>query len=255
MKQALWQGMLMLGLSVLLTACTSSNHRYYVADNTKAAKVNVQLGSNYMQRGQYAVALEKLQKALRQDPTLPSAHNTVALLYQQLAENGKAEEHFNKAIQYDADYAEAHNNYGVFLCQQGAYLPAEQHFLKAIAQPLYRSKAFALENAGLCMQRIPDLDKAEHYLRQALERLPTLPKSLSQMAKISYRQKKYLQARAYIQQYQQVADWTADALFTGVKIESKLGDKDVIANYSLLLRSDFPESDEVRMLNQGLTNE
>lgn len=116
---------------VLLTACLpngGTKPTQHVAADPKAAEINMRLGLNYMQRGDYEVALEKLQKALKQDPNLPSAHNTIALLYQRLNETEKAEQHFKQAVRRAPDYSEAQNNYGVFLCQQQRYKEAEERF-------------------------------------------------------------------------------------------------------------------------------
>jgi type IV pilus assembly protein PilF len=236
------------------TACntTGGTRPEYVAPDPKAAEINMRLGLNYMQRGDYAIALEKLEKALRQNPNLPSAHNTIALLYQRLGENEKAESHFLEAVQRAPKYSEAQNNFGVFLCQQGRYEEAEKYFLKAVENPLYNSKAMALENAGLCTKRIPELERAENYFRKALQLEPTLSKSLLQMASISYEQQSYLQARGYIQRYQQASQWTAQALLLAIKTENKLDDQDAVASYKLILRSRFPDSDELKMVNQGL---
>lgn len=246
-----WTLMLLL---LALTACntTGGTRPEYVAPDPKAAEINMRLGLNYMQRGDYAIALDKLQKALKQNPNLPSAHNTIALLYQRLGENDKAEAHFLEAVERAPEYSEAQNNFGVFLCQQGRYEDAEVRFLKAVENPLYNSKAMALENAGLCINRVPDPEKAESYFREALQLQPDLSKSLLQMATISYQQQNYLQARAYIQRYQQAANWTAQALLLAIKTENKLNDKNAVSSYSLILRSRFPDSDEMQVLNQGL---
>lgn len=246
-----WTLMLLL---LALTACntTGGTRPEYVAPDPKAAEINMRLGLNYMQRGDYAIALDKLQKALKQNPNLPSAHNTIALLYQRLGENDKAEAHFLEAVERAPEYSEAQNNFGVFLCQQGRYEDAEVRFLKAVENPLYNSKAMALENAGLCINRVPDPEKAESYFRKALQLQPDLSKSLLQMATISYQQQNYLQARAYIQRYQQAANWTAQALLLAIKTENKLNDKNAVSSYSLILRSRFPDSDEMQVLNQGL---
>jgi type IV pilus assembly protein PilF len=113
----------------------------HVAKDPKAAEINMRLGLNYLQRGDYAIALEKLEKSLKQNPNLPSAHNTIALLYQRLGETDKADYHFNQATVREPDYSQAQNNYGVFLCEQGKYLEGEQRFLKAVENPLYKSQA------------------------------------------------------------------------------------------------------------------
>ncbi len=141
-------------------------------------------------------------------------------------------------------YSEAQNNYGVFLCQQGQYEEAEKRFLKAVENPLYQSAAMAFENAGLCTREIPDLVKAESYFRRALQINPNLSKSLMGMAD--------LQARAYVQRFNSVSPWTPQSLLTAIKTESKLGNEDAVSSYKLIMRARFPDSDEMRMVNEGI---
>jgi type IV pilus assembly protein PilF len=240
-------------LLTTLTACNSTGgtRPEYVAPDPKAAEINMRLGLNYLQRGDYAVALDKLQKALKQNPNLPSAHNTIALLYQRLGENDKAEAHFLEAVERAPDYSQAQNNFGVFLCAQQRYDEAEKRFLKAVENPLYTTPQLAYENAGLCASREPDIEKAEGHFRKALQIEPTLAKSLLQMADLSYKNKNYLQARGYIQRYQSSASWTSQALYLAIKTENKLDDQNAVASYTLLLRSRFPDSDEMQLVNQG----
>ncbi|MDX1573666.1 MAG: type IV pilus biogenesis/stability protein PilW [Methylophaga sp.] len=239
--------------SALLSAC-AGNARNSASGGNEAAEINMRLGLNYMQRGDYAFALEKLEKALQQDPNLPSAHNTIAILYQRLGEEEKAEHHFKKAVSLAPGYSEAQNNYGAFLCQQQQYEQAEERFLIAVENPLYQSVAQAYENAGLCAMQEPDVKKAENYFRRALQIEPTLSKSLLQMAELSYQQQNYLQARGYMQRFHDASTWTARALLLGIKIENKLGDEDAVASYILILRSRFPDSDEMQLVNQGVEN-
>ncbi|MDT8310699.1 MAG: type IV pilus biogenesis/stability protein PilW [Methylophaga sp.] len=240
-------------LSTLLSAC-AGNNRNSSSGGNEAAEINMRLGLNYMQRGDYAFALEKLEKALQQDPNLPSAHNTIAILYQRLGEDEKAGYHFEKAVDLAPEYSEAQNNYGAFLCQQQRFDEAEKRFLLAVENPLYQSAAQAYENAGLCAMQAQQVKTAENYFRRALQIEPTLRKSLLQMAEISYQQQNYLQARGYIQRFHDAATWTARALLLGIKTENKLGDEDAIASYILILRSRFPDSDEMQMVNQGIEN-
>ena len=169
-----------------------------------------------------------------------------------MGENEKAEKHFKEAVSRSPQYSEAQNNYGVFLCQQGQYEEAEKRFLKAVENPLYQSAAMAFENAGLCTREIPDLVKAESYFRRALQINPNLSKSLMGMADLSYEQKNYMQARAYVQRFNSVSPWTPQSLLTAIKTESKLGNEDAVSSYKLIMRARFPDSDEMRMVNEGI---
>ena len=140
----------------------------------------------------------------------------------------------------------------VCLCQQGKYVEAEKRFLKSVENPLYQSSAMAYENAALCTRQIPDLVKAESHFRRALQINPNLSKSLIGMADLSYEQKNYMQARAYVQRYSSVSPWTPQALLTAIKTESKLGNEDAVSSYELIMRARFPDSDEMRMVNEGI---
>jgi type IV pilus assembly protein PilF len=248
-----WIGMFLI-VCALLAGCTPAGGTrpvQHVAADPKAAELNMRLGINYLQRGDYAIALEKLEKALTQNPNLPSAHNTIAILYQRLNEMDKAEHHFEQAVNRQPDYSAAHNNYGVFLCQKKRYAEAEQHFLEAIKNPLYESPAQAYENAGLCVNRIPDQTLAETYFRKALQLAPQSSKSLIQMAKLRLLDIDYLDARSYLERYKQVAAWTPQALYTAIQIEYHLNDKNAVSSYALLLRGRFPDSDEALKVKAG----
>ncbi len=240
----------MLTLSACQTTGTGQP-KEYLAPDPKAAEINMRLGLNYLQRGDYKVALEKLDKALQQNPNLPSAHNTIALLYQKLGETDKAEKHFKEAIQRAPDYSEAENNYGAFLCQQGKYEQAETYFLKAIENPLYSNSAKALENAGLCANRIPDSERAETHLRRALTINPKLYKSLFEMAKITYAKHQLEDAKSYLERYKQVSRWNPESLMLAIKIADALGDKNAVSSYILNLKAHFPDSDEAQKAKQG----
>jgi len=242
-------------LVIVLAGCTSvggtRTPTEHVASDPKAAEINMRLGLNYMQRGDYQVALDKLQRSLQQDPNLPSTHNTIGVLYQRLGEMDKAEHHFQEAVDRAPEYSEAQNNYGVFLCQQKRYKEAEQRFLLAIKNPLYTNADQALENAGICVGLIPDATLAEQYFRKALQINPNLSKSLLQMSELSYLNIQYDQAKAYLDRYQAVSQWTPQALLLATKLAKKMGDQDAVASYSLILRARFPDSDEALQVAKG----
>ncbi|PHS26856.1 MAG: type IV pilus biogenesis/stability protein PilW [Methylophaga sp.] len=221
------------------------------APNLKAAPINAAAGAEYIRLGQYKFALEKLEKALSQDPNLAEAHNIIAVLYQRLAKIEKSEYHFKRAIARVPLYAEAHNNYGVLLCDQGRYNESEKQFLLAISDPLYSNPAQAYENAGLCVDKIPDATLAEAYFRSALQINPNLRKSLFKMADLSYQNIEYIAAKSYIERYRKVSRWTPQALLIAIKTEHKLGDQDKVASYILLLKAHFPDSDEALEVRQG----
>lgn len=216
-----------------------------------AAEANVHLGVGYLQQGKYDLALAKLEKALEQDPSLPSAHNVIAVLHERLNQPDLAERHYRRALSLAPDDAGTHNNYGRFLCMQNRLREAEEQFLVALKNPLYQTPEVARTNAGICALRVPDKAKAEEHFRSALKANPHYREALIEMAKLSLEQENYMLARAYLQRYLEVGPKSAESLWLGVRIERKLGNRSAAASYALLLKSNFPDAEETRWLLQS----
>lgn len=245
MKQVLL--VLSLVLSTLLGGCSTTTVRDGV-EPEKAAQANAQLGLRYMLQGNNEVALTKLKRSLEYDPHYVPAHHYMAELYRRLERYDDAEEHYREALNYlEGDDSALHNNYGAFLCSQDRFDEGEEQFKKVLENPVYPRRDLVYENMGLCLERKPDLAKAEEYLRKGLQLNPRLPKSLLAMGRISFEHKNYLSARAYLQRYQSVARPTPGSLWLGIRVERVLGDKDALASYGLLLRKTYPDAPETKL--------
>lgn len=234
---------------LLVIGCAGQEYRHQEETrSTQAAEINVQLGVNYMGKGDLELASIKLERALQQDPNLASAHWTYALLQMRLKQDALAEKHFRKAIALDPEDSMAHTNYGVFLCKHKRLQAADEQFLKALDNPLYKFPETAYTAAGQCIQRVPNEEKAEAYFRAALEENPHYPAALYQMAKLGVQQERWLQARAYLQRYSAVATQNAKTLWLGVQTERALGNLDAAASYALQLKNLYPQSEETALL-------
>ena len=64
--------------------------------------------------------------------------------------------------------------------------------------------------------------------------------ALLPMAEVSYRKGAYLQARAFLQRYEAVADRTRESLMLGVRVETQLGDEASAEKYRKALREQHP---------------
>lgn len=237
-----------------LVACTTTTVQApgSKADLAEAARLNTQLGIDYMRKGQFELALDKLKRALDQDPDLAMAHSSIALVYQRKGEGELAEEHYREALDLNADDAGTLNNFAIFLCGKGEIGDAEKMFLKAARNKDNRVPADAWANAGICVQRDPKrASRAEGYFREALAANPRHANALAQMAEISYQAKDYLRARAFLQRYEAVARPSAQTLALGAKTERQLGDLPTARSYERRLRNEFPESAETTELFRG----
>ena len=239
---------------VLLAACTTTEVQtpegQAKPDLKEAARLNTQLGIDYMRKGQFDLALEKLQRALEQDDDLGIAHSAIALLYQRQGEVRLASKHYREALSLNADDATTLNNFGAFLCRQGEIDDAEEIFVRAAKAKGNPVPADAWANAGVCLRNTPKArDRAEGYLREALKLNPSHPNALAQMAQVCYDKKDYLRARAFLQRHEIASRATAQTLLLFVKTERALGDNASARAYERRLRSEFPASPEAESLS------
>lgn len=220
----------------------------------EAARANVRLAVAYMQRGNYEAAMEKLERALEQDPKSSEAETTLGVLYETLGNREEAGLHYRKAVQLAPEEPNVHNNYGTWLCQDGRMKQAEKQFMEAINSPFYGTPEVAYTNAGSCAMRDDQVAKAEQYFRRALEANARYPDALFQMASLKYQQGDYMRARAFMQRYLGVALASAESLEMAIRIERALGDDSSAREYISALRADFPDSPQARALEDANKN-
>ena len=216
----------------------------------KVANNYLRLGLEYMRLQKNDVALGHLKKALELDYNYADAHSVIAILYERVGVDDKAQQHYQTAINIKPNSSYIHNNYGQFLCNRNQWQEADAHFLKALKNPVYRTPEIPYTNAGMCALRSKNINKAEKYLRTALQKNPKFSLALYQMANLSYKQKHYMQARAYLQRYIQLSKHTPQTLWLGIRIERILNNRNTEAEYILLLRKNFPDASEVQLLNR-----
>lgn len=230
----------------LLAACASQPKQ----GGESPAEINARLGLNYMQQGNYEVALEKLKRALEQDANLPSAHHYIAALYNSVRNYELADQHYRRAMRLDPNDPALLNNYGVFLCEQGQYSEAEERFVRAAGVSGYQRPEEAWQNAAFCMLRIPDNKKAERYFRRALDIDPMLAPVLYQLSLLNLKTGELMQARAFLQRYEAIARHSAQTLWLGVNIERELNNPGAADDYARQLREEFPRADETARLRE-----
>jgi len=250
--------LLIILFALLMSACVTTGgkpepDKQQIKD---AASYNLQLGISYMRQGQMQLAMEKMQRSLTQDPDRSDTHTAMAVLYTRLGEPEKARSEYRRSLHLDPDNSSTLNNYGAFLCKQGDYDDAIKSFEKAVKNPLYQTPAAAYSNAGLCSRDHGKGKQAERYFRLALQANPRFTTALLQLADLSYIDKIYLQARAFMDRYMAsaAAAATPDALWLGVRVEEALGDSAAAGAYSKQLLENFPDSVEARQLLEAEQN-
>ena len=237
--------------ALLLGACvTDGNNLTSDPDPIEAARLNTQLGIDYMRKGYFELALEKLERAVDQNEDNAVAHSALAYLYSRNGEIKKADKHYRRAISLDKDNPDTHNNYGGFLCAQNRREEGEKHLLIAAQNPRFASPAAAWTNAGDCVRSVAP-ERAERYLREALRLDSEYSEALAQLAWISYDRREYLRARAFLQRFEHAGTHLPHTLWLATQTERQLGDVEAARRYVNMLRKQFPESEQAYDLGKS----
>lgn len=231
-----------------VTETTVSNAGESNADDGDAAELNYQLGARYLRNGNYDLARDRLLLSIELEPRNAIAHYTLALTYEQLDNERLATESYENAVRIAPRDFNVQNAYAVFLCGQEQYDDARKQFDRAIRVPENDFSEITMTNAGVCMMQKPDLEAAEAYFRQALERRPTYGEALLQLSLLKFTAEDFLSARAFLQRYLSANIPTASVLYLGVRIEEKLGDERARTDYSNRILREFPQSPEARRI-------
>jgi type IV pilus assembly protein PilF len=222
------------------------------AANAQArARIHTELSAGYYSRGQFEVALEELNEALRLDANFGPAYGMLGLVYSELRDDAKAERNFQRAIEINPQDPEVRNNFGWFLCQRGREPQSLGQFELAVKNPFYRTPDMALVNAGRCAAKIGDRTGAEGYLQRALSVAPANPTAHYLMAFLAYSAGELELARSRMRNVMAFAVPGAEALLLGVCLEKKLGDKPAEASYAYQLKQRYPNASETKLADAG----
>ncbi|KAA9132029.1 type IV pilus biogenesis/stability protein PilW [Marinihelvus fidelis] len=243
--------------TAILAGCASSPDTDTMGGPTdparRAAEINTRLGTEYMNRGQYEIALEKLKRAVRSDNDYAPAHTVIAVLYERIGEYELAGKHYKEAVRAKPDSGDANNNYAAYLCRSNRSREAQEYFERALDDPFYRTPAVALANAGSCALEHGDMDAAENYLRQSLKYDAAFPDALLSMAGLSYRKSDFLRARAFLQRYEATGTTSVEGLMVGYRVETRLNNPEGASAYRNQIFDRYPNSPEAEQIRMGTT--
>lgn len=199
------------------------------------------LATRDMQVGNLDAAERKVREALKLAPEAPDALVLQAGIDDRRGRTRQAGENFRKAAELAPQRGDVLNNYGAWLCQQGQPAESLVWFDRALQAPGYATPGEAQANAGSCALDAGQLERAERDLRAALVAAPANPVALESMAQLSFRQGRYMEARAFAERRIAAAPATRSVLQLASQIEVKLGDRAASDRYLQRIRQEFPQ--------------
>jgi len=238
-------------LLVILAACVSTTQTSNVRKmepTGDASDINYQLGTEYYRKGNFDLAKDRLERAIKQDPRNADAHSALAMTFVQLGNDRLATESFDRATRLAPNSINVRNAFAVYLCQQEKYDEAQVQFDRAINIRENDDRYIMMTNAGVCVAGKPDLALAEKYFRDALAARPTYGEALIQLAALKHKTDDNLGARAFLQRYLATNPPSSGVLYLAVQVETQLGDERAATDYMNQLLRDFPESAEAGLM-------
>ena len=216
------------------------------------AVLHADLGAGYYERGRMDVALEELNEAATLDPSNPRIYNYFGLVYAMLGENAKAEQNFQRALALAPEDSDIRHNWGWYLCSNDRARESIPEFEIALRNPLYKTPEIALTNAGRCSAAFGDVANAESYYKRALARSPNNAPATYGLALLAFRAGKLDEARSWMKRLTQQPAPAPEALFLGMCIERKAGDRAAETVYMSQLRNRYPDSADAKSVATGL---
>ncbi len=218
-----------------------------------AAAINVQLALEYMRLDKLAISREFIERALGQDPRNANVQATAGLVYERLDDLPKAERAFSTASRLGKKDPSIQNMYAGFLCRTHKVPEGEKLFVKVAHDPSYLTPEVALVNAGVCVHSSGDNIGAERYFREALRLHPNMPEALLQLGSLLLERDEAAESVLMVERYLAANPPSADIYLLGVRAERKLGDETAAGGYAQRLQAQFPNSDQARQLQLGMT--
>jgi type IV pilus assembly protein PilF len=216
------------------------------SSDVQAAKYNIQLGTAYLQQGQYSLAREKLERSLKQNPKDPNVHTSLALLYDRTGDSKLADKHFREALRLAPDNPDVSNNYAATLCKNGRTDEGVDRFMAVAANKYYRSPEVALTNAGVCLRGARRLDEAQQKFVGAIKTRPNYAEATVQLAGLHLERKQIPEARKVVDNYLSYFRPEPNVLLAAVNVACAAKDRMSEEKYSRALRVDFPDSAQAR---------
>ncbi|WP_156507567.1 type IV pilus biogenesis/stability protein PilW [Halioglobus sp. HI00S01] len=241
--------------AMLLAGCVSTKETVFTekADPEKALEYRVELARKYIGEGDWDNAKRNLRLASEIDPKNAEVHEAFALVYQSTGEFELAEDSYQTALRLDKNFSRARNNYAAYLYSQGRYKDAQRELEIVVQDTLYPGRPRAFVNLGLCRVQNFEPQGAEEAFRRALTMDRTNSIALLELAQLRYDAADFTTAGQYYDTYRTVTrQQSARGLWLGIRLARQQGDLNAEGSYALALENLYPTSAEYEAYKRTL---
>ena len=207
------------------------------------AEAHVELGMNYLRKGQFETAEVEFDTAITIYPKSDTAFHGKALLSAQIGDSAEAAKSFARAVSLNPKNFKAANDNGIHLCQQNQIEKGIKQ-LKRVEDNASNDQILGTQlGLGVCYFKGKEYNKAETYFRLVLTQSPSLPQALLPMAEINYEKKDYLHSRGFLERYFSSGSISERSLYLATMVEIELNDELRANQYRRELNRRFPLSE------------
>lgn len=173
---------LLFSMILVLPGCAGTDRRN--EENAREGDIHLQIGSNYLHKGNLEMALFELTKASRLIPQNPDVHFALGTVYLLRDDLEPAIDEFKKTVDLDKGYADAYNNLGFAYLKGKQWDQAIAASARALEQVQYETPERALTIMGWAYYKKGDPARAVDLLGRALEIRPLQPDAENKLATI-----------------------------------------------------------------------
>jgi len=173
---------LFLLLPMLLLSCAGTSKQK--ENDRREGEIHMQMGSNYLNKGNVELALFELTKASRLIPKDPDVHFALGTVHLLREEPELAKDEFLEAIEFNPKHADAYNNLGFTYLKLGMWDQAIEACRKALDEVSYDTPERAMTIIGWAYFKNGESAKALDMLKRALNIKDNQPDTENRMATI-----------------------------------------------------------------------
>jgi len=168
--------------TAFLMSCAGTSKRN--EETAREGDIHLQVGANYLNKGNLEMAHFELTKASRLIPGNPDVHFALGTVHVLRDDMELAIKEFQRTIKLDRNYADAYNNLGFSYLKLGKWDDAIKASEKALEEVTYDTPDRALTIIGWAHFKKGDPARALDFLGRALEIRPEQPDAENKMATI-----------------------------------------------------------------------
>ncbi len=204
--------------------------------------IRLQLGLNYLMRGETAAARRNLQRALKLSPQDYRVQLAMARYFQQMADSVVAQNYYHRALQLAPRNRQVLNNYGAFLCGIGQYDAGQRLFRQAAEYSANDVCYDSLENSGYCYLNAGQQVHARERLTALVLASPSKGLPMLAEAERRFGKGRYAESRLLLDVYQHNLPAAAESVWLEIRLAAQAERPDDVQRFGAQLARIFPQS-------------